>query len=534
MYIYKSFCAVSFGGRQDQPPRETGSGPRPPPPPKKKKKKKKGEGEKKIVLCFCFALLCPPPRGAPEERGAAAGGLRAGGADVTVPAHAHGSPPGSLPGLPRAPRHACHRYKARAAISMAERSRVPAGSAAPRPSAAATRGEAAAEEEEEEEEEEEGGGGCCAPWWRCPCGCGLARGRRARRARRCASPCAAPCPGTSPACPTTSTTAPRRTPSWPSSSTRSWWAPAAARSFPSSSAPCTPPSARWSSSTTPSSPAAPSASAPATAASPSCAATTTAGQTAWPATTSPSTTEASASPPRPSSPTCPRVSHPLPRRCPPSIPPEHSPEPRLRCPLFADGKWTDFTQGVLVPDGPPQPECRSRGQERCRCKKTKPTLATYLAKNYSYIIHAKVKSVEKGNCNEITTMVEVKDILKSSMPIPLSQVPLITNSSCQCPPLQPKQDVLIMCYEWRSRLMLLDGCLVEKWKDQLNKRFKRWEQRLQEQKLRMARSKNQNAGRSGRSGPPKPATKNTNPLVSGPKKATKPRNGQKEANAKKV
>lgn len=62
----------------------------------------------------------------------------------------------------------------------------------------------------------------------------------------------------------------------------------------------------------------------------------------------------------------------------------------------------------------------------------------------------------------------------------------------------------------------------------------RWEQRLQEQKLRMARSKNQNAGRSGRSGPPKPATKNTNPLVSGPKKATKPRNGQKEANAKKV
>ncbi|XP_068526586.1 secreted frizzled-related protein 4 isoform X2 [Anas acuta] len=150
------------------------------------------------------------------------------------------------------------------------------------------------------------------------------------------------------------------------------------------------------------------------------------------------------------------------------------------------------------------------------------------------VIHAKVKSVEKGNCNEITTMVEVKDILKSSMPIPLSQVPLITNSSCQCPPLQPKQDVLIMCYEWRSRLMLLDGCLVEKWKDQLNKRFKRWEQRLQEQKLRMARSKNQNAGRSGRSGPPKPATKNTNPLVSGPKKATKPRNGQKEANAKKV
>ncbi|NWH16328.1 SFRP4 protein, partial [Grus americana] len=255
---------------------------------------------------------------------------------------------------------------------------------------------------------------------------------------------------------------------------------------------------------------------------------------------------------------------------------------------------------------------------RCRCKKTKPTLSTYLAKNYSYskcmgenaslcpsrpplcpprvrqlpvgaaptpghvqqmwcedsappqlfqvgfgprtpnfplpkptactqpvwavvisifliaVIHAKVKSIERGNCNEITTMVEVKDILKSSTPIPLSQVPLLTNSSCQCPPLQPKQDVLIMCYEWRSRLMLLDGCLVEKWKDQLNKRFKRWEQRLQEQKLRTARSKNQNAGRSGRSGAPNPSTKNTNLMVSGPKKATKIRNGQKEINPKKV
>ncbi|NXQ43176.1 SFRP4 protein, partial [Catharus fuscescens] len=173
-------------------------------------------------------------------------------------------------------------------------------------------------------------------------------------------------------------------------------------------------------------------------------------------------------------------------------------------------------------------------EERCRCKKTKPTLSTYLAKNYSYIIHAKVKSIERGNCNEITTVVEVKDVLKSSTPIPLSQVPLLTNSSCQCPLLQPKQDVLIMCYEWHSRLMLLDGCLVEKWKDQLNRRLKRWEQRLQEQKRRTARSKNQNSGRSAQSGALKPQTKNTNPLISGPKKTVKIRNGQKEINPKKV
>lgn len=62
----------------------------------------------------------------------------------------------------------------------------------------------------------------------------------------------------------------------------------------------------------------------------------------------------------------------------------------------------------------------------------------------------------------------------------------------------------------------------------------RWEQRLQEQKQRTARSKNQNAGRSGRSGASKPSNKNTNTLVSSPKKATKTRNGQKETKAKKV
>lgn len=64
--------------------------------------------------------------------------------------------------------------------------------------------------------------------------------------------------------------------------------------------------------------------------------------------------------------------------------------------------------------------------------------------------------------------------------------------------------------------------------------LQRWEQRLQEQKRRTARSKSQNSGRSGQSGALKPQTKNTNPLISGPKKAIKTRNGQKEINPKKV
>ena len=67
------------------------------------------------------------------------------------------------------------------------------------------------------------------------------------------------------------------------------------------------------------------------------------------------------------------------------------------------------------------------------------------------VIHAKIKAVQRSGCNEVTTVVDVKEIFKSSSPIPRTQVPLITNSSCQCPHILPHQDVLIMCYEWRSR-----------------------------------------------------------------------------------
>ncbi|XP_075439045.1 secreted frizzled-related protein 4 isoform X2 [Ascaphus truei] len=170
-------------------------------------------------------------------------------------------------------------------------------------------------------------------------------------------------------------------------------------------------------------------------------------------------------------------------------------------------------------------------EDRCKCKTIKPTLTTYLTKNYNYVIHAKVKSITRSNCNEITTVVEIKETLKSSTAIPRSQVPLITNSSCQCPQLLPNQDVFIMCYQWRSRMMLLDGCLVEKWKDQLNKRFKRWEQTLQEHQVRTAQEKIKNASRTGRSGVPKTSQKSSNPASGSPKKNIKTMKDQKDKRA---
>ncbi|XP_072268307.1 secreted frizzled-related protein 4 [Pyxicephalus adspersus] len=194
-----------------------------------------------------------------------------------------------------------------------------------------------------------------------------------------------------------------------------------------------------------------------------------------------------------------------------------------------DIKWMEFTQDVIVPERPRMNHCKSLNTDRCKCKTIKPTLNMYLAKNYSYVIHAKVKSVTRSNCNEVTTVVEVKETLKSLTAIPRSQVPLITNSSCQCPQLFPNQDVLIMCYQWRSRMMLLDGCLVENWKDQLNKRFKRWEQTLQE---KTAQEKIKNASRTGRSGPARTSQKNPpNPPPALSKKNVKTKKDQKEKRA---
>ncbi|XP_029089623.1 secreted frizzled-related protein 4 isoform X2 [Monodon monoceros] len=172
-------------------------------------------------------------------------------------------------------------------------------------------------------------------------------------------------------------------------------------------------------------------------------------------------------------------------------------------------------------------------EDRCKCKKVKPTLATYLSKNYSYVIHAKIKAVQRSGCNEVTTVVDVKEIFKSSSPIPRTQVPLITNSSCQCPHILPHQDVLIMCYEWRSRMMLLENCLVEKWRDQLSKRSIQWEERLQEQQ-RTIQDKKRTAGRTSRSNAPKPKGKPPAPKPASPKKNIKARSAPKRTNPKRV
>ncbi|XP_039192695.1 secreted frizzled-related protein 4 isoform X1 [Crotalus tigris] len=195
-------------------------------------------------------------------------------------------------------------------------------------------------------------------------------------------------------------------------------------------------------------------------------------------------------------------------------------------------KWIDFSEDVMLHEKPLLLECKM--PNRCKCKKVKPTLTIYLNKNYTYVIHAKIKSVERRNCNEITTMVDVKNVLKSLTPVPRALIPLYTNSSCQCPPLLPNQVVLIMCYEWHTRLMLLDECSVEKWKVSLSKRFQRWEQRLLEQKLQAASNRNLNSRNAGHVGTPKQNLKKSSPVLTSSKKTNKLINHQKEINSKKI
>ncbi|KAJ0070483.1 hypothetical protein NL108_011680 [Boleophthalmus pectinirostris] len=126
--------------------------------------------------------------------------------------------------------------------------------------------------------------------------------------------------------------------------------------------------------------------------------------------------------------------------------------------------------------------CRGPSSERCKCKNVRMGQKTYLKNNYNYVIRARVREVRNRGL-EPTAVVEVREVLKSSLVnIPRETHTLYYSSSCLCPPLTPGQEYLIMGYESeeRSRLLLIDGSIAQKWKDKMSKKIKRWNQILQE------------------------------------------------------
>lgn len=83
--------------------------------------------------------------------------------------------------------------------------------------------------------------------------------------------------------------------------------------------------------------------------------------------------------------------------------------------------------------------------------------ANYVLCDFSPVIRAKVKEV-KTKCHDVTVVVEVKEILKSSLVnIPKDTVNLHTNSGCLCPSLSANEEYIIMGYEdeERSRWLFL-------------------------------------------------------------------------------
>lgn len=70
---------------------------------------------------------------------------------------------------------------------------------------------------------------------------------------------------------------------------------------------------------------------------------------------------------------------------------------------------------------------------------------------FSPVIRAKVKEV-KAKCHDVTAVVEVKEIVKSSLVnIPKDTINLHTTSGCLCPRLHVNEEYLIMGYEDEER-----------------------------------------------------------------------------------
>ncbi|XP_053327771.1 secreted frizzled-related protein 3 [Spea bombifrons] len=142
--------------------------------------------------------------------------------------------------------------------------------------------------------------------------------------------------------------------------------------------------------------------------------------------------------------------------------------------------------------------CGGAASEHCKCKPMKVSQKTYLKNNYNYVIRAKVKEV-KVKCHDVTVVVEVKEIIKSSLVnIPKDTVTLYTNSGCLCPQLVVNQEYIIMGYEdkERTRLLLVEGSVAEKWRERLANKIKRWDQKLQrprKSKAPVAQNANKNS-----------------------------------------
>ncbi|XP_028847489.1 secreted frizzled-related protein 3 [Denticeps clupeoides] len=148
-------------------------------------------------------------------------------------------------------------------------------------------------------------------------------------------------------------------------------------------------------------------------------------------------------------------------------------------PYYQDPSKCSYESNPDFPMDSHNVNCKG-SSDRCKCKPVRLNLKTYKRNNYNYVIRARVKDIRARN-HDASAIVEVKDVLKSSLVhIPRDTVTLHYNSGCQCPPLTTNEEYIIMGYESeeRSRLLLFEGSIAQKWRDKIGMKVKRWDQAI--------------------------------------------------------
>ncbi|XP_068212348.1 LOW QUALITY PROTEIN: secreted frizzled-related protein 3-like [Palaemon carinicauda] len=133
-------------------------------------------------------------------------------------------------------------------------------------------------------------------------------------------------------------------------------------------------------------------------------------------------------------------------------------------------------EAIISPDAAPRQEAV---EVPCECGKTRKLREKlYKARKFHYVIRGTVKSVDTFGSLTLTTMT-VSEVVRAGRVIVIvgKDTYLWTNRSCECPPLTPEQDYIILGWEdfANSRLLYLDGSVAVPYRRRYVRKIKLWE-----------------------------------------------------------
>ncbi|XP_066982750.1 secreted frizzled-related protein 3-like [Macrobrachium rosenbergii] len=134
----------------------------------------------------------------------------------------------------------------------------------------------------------------------------------------------------------------------------------------------------------------------------------------------------------------------------------------------------------VSPDAAPRQEAVEAPCECGKPKKLREKL--YKARKFHYVIRGTVKSVDTFGSLTLTTMT-VTEVVRAGRVIVIvgKETYLWTNRSCECPPLTPDEDYIILGWEdsANSRLLYLDGSVAVPYRRRYVRKIKLWEGPIQ-------------------------------------------------------